>query len=217
MKSILSRKGVRYVIIFLSVFIVLVVGIKLFTLRTHDSSNPRSRPNGYLMSHTVVVNKKTEQVFDFITYHIAEYYLSLAKAHDRFEILNSDGLTEGAVFISDEYQEDEGVRNRYIVQKVVPNRMIFYSSEPSLIYEKKDEEWVQTGSCNAYVYFDLESVPEGTQLTQTLVIEMPNFFTKFLIDLIISGQEGNEWMDHLVEELEGLKTAIELHGEDEIS
>lgn len=29
---------------------------------------------------------------------------------------------------------------------------------------------------------------------------------------MISGQENNEWMDHLVEELGELKTAIELYG-----
>ncbi|MFA6904112.1 MAG: SRPBCC family protein [Gallionellaceae bacterium] len=163
------------------------------------------------MSHSVTVSKSPEQVFDFITYRMAEYNLSIAKAHDKFEILKGDGLTEGAVFVAEEYQEDEGVRNRYVVKKVIPNRLIYYASTPSLIYEKKNGEWVQTGSCNAYVYFDLEGNSSKTQLTQTIVIEMHNFFSKFLIDMVISGKEGNEWMDHLVEELESLKAAIERH------
>lgn len=191
-------------------FLVIVLAVmKLISLRTYNKDNPRSLPNGYLMTHSVHIDRSPKEVFDFITYQMADYNLSLAEAHDKFEILNGDGLTEGAIFISEEYQETEGVRNRYLVKEVVPEKMIFYTSTPSLIYELEDDEWKQTGSCNTYVYFDMEEQNGGTKLSQTLVLEMHNFFTKFMIDMIIWGEEENEWYDHLVEELESLKVAIE--------
>ena len=46
-------------------------------------------------------------------------------------------------------------------------------------------------------------------LTQTIVIEMPNFIIKFIAD-IIGGEEGKEtWESHLREELSNLKRLIE--------
>jgi hypothetical protein len=185
--------------------------MKLFSMRTHDPDNPRSRTNSYLMSHTVTIKRPPEQVFDFITYHMAEHNLSIAKAHEHFEFIKGEGITEGAVFVSEEYQEDEGVKNTYVVQKIIPNQLIYYSSTPSLIYTKKNGQWEQTGACNAYVYFDIEDDFGHSKVTQTLVIQMPNFMIKFIIDLIAATAENNEWQDHLVEELEGLKSVIEVH------
>jgi hypothetical protein len=186
--------------------------MKSFAVRTHDPDNPRSRPNGYLMSHKVTVKKSPEEVFHFITHKMETYNLSLAKAHDKFYFVKGDAITEGAVFVAEEYQEDEGVKNTYVVQKIIPDRLIYYASTPTLIFEKEKGEWKEKGSCNAYVYFDIEDNSGNTELTQTLVIEMQNFFTKCLIDLIIMGKENNEWMDHLVEELESLKNIIEQQG-----
>ena len=56
--------------------------------------------------------------------------------------------------------------------------------------------------CNTYVYYDMESLgAEKTKLTQTLVIQMPNFVVKFLTD-VIGGEEGKDsWTSHLEEEL----------------
>ena len=209
MEKTFSRKLFTFSIILISLFLIAIFSIKLFSMRTHDPNNPRSRPNGYLMSHTVTVKKSPEEVFHFITYQMAEHNLSLAEAHEKFWFIKGDSISEGAVFVAEEYMEDEGVKNTYVVQEVIPDRLIYFSSAPTLIYEKRNGEWEQTGSCNVYVYLDIEDSSGNTRLTQTIVIEMHNFFTKFLIDLIIMGKENNEWMDHLIEELESLKTAIE--------
>lgn len=63
----------------------------------------------------------------------------------------------------------------------------------------------QVSRCNTYVYYDMESLgAEETKLTQTIVIQMPNFIVKFLADLI-GGEEGKKiWESHLEEELKGL-------------
>lgn len=208
MKNAVSFRS-RLLLVILLWLILAVATIKVLSLRTYDRDNPRSRPNAYLMSHTVMVDKTPAEVFHFITYRMKDYNLSIAEAHDRFEILNADALEEGAIFIAEEYQEDEGVINRYEVKKVIPDQYIYYASTPSRIYRKKNGEMKPAGTCNAYVYFDLEPLGQKTKLTQTLVIEMPNFFIKFLVDLVAAREEDNEWQKHLVEELEGLKLAIE--------
>ncbi len=194
----------------LGVLVALVwSGLWIFATRSHDPDNPRSTPYGYLMSHTVSIDLPPHEVFDFITYQMPEYNLTIAEAHDRFEIVDGEGLTEGVTFIAEEYQEDEGVINRYLVKKAIPGEYLHYASEPSLIMEKRDGEWVQTGTCNALVWFDIAPEGEGSKVTQTILIEMPNLWTKALIDAIILGEDSNEWQDHLVEELQGLKAAME--------
>jgi hypothetical protein len=66
--------------------------------------------------------------------------------------------------------------------------------------EMKEVSWV-----NSYVYYDMESLgAEKTKLTQTIVIQMPNFIIKFLADSV-GGEKGKEtWESHLEEELKGL-------------
>lgn len=211
MNTAFSPKLRKGLFIGIAVLAALMIIVKLLSMRTHDPKNPRSLPNGYLMTYTVPVSKDPHTIFNFITYHMAEHNLSIAEAHDRFEIINEldSGLTLGAKFIAEEFQDDEGVKNTYVVKEVVPDKLIYYASEPSLIYRKKKDQWVQEGKCNAYVYFDLVPQGENTLLTQTIVIEMPNFFIKFITDIIASMQEENEWQMHLEEELDGLKKAIE--------
>ncbi len=183
--------------------------VKVFSMRSHDRDNPRSLPNSYLMTHEVIVDAPPERVFHFITHRLKDHYQQTAKAHERFEIIGADHLTEGAVYVSEEFTGTEGVHNRYVIRSLVPNQLVYMASTPSTIYERKDGELTEVGTCNAHVYFDLH--PEGarTRLAQTLVVQMPNFLVKFLIDVIATQSEDNEWQRHLVEELEGLKQLVE--------
>ena len=149
-----------------------------------------------------------DQVFDFITYEKHHVWNRIAREHEgqTYQILNSDGLTLGAVILCEEFAEGEGTSHRYVVKDVIKNRLIHFASEPSIVYmANKSGEMKEVTKCNCYVYFDMESLgAEKTRLTQTLVIQMPNFVVKFLTD-IIGGEEGKEiWMSHLEEELEGL-------------
>jgi hypothetical protein len=186
-----------------------LAGMHFYAVRDHDPANPYSRPYGYLMEHTVEIDAAPEAVTDFIVHEKAKHYRGLAGAHDEFTFIEGDALMPGAVFETREFQEDEGVVNRYTVTEVEPGRAIRYESKPSLIYEKRGEDWVQSGTCNTYVRYDIEPAGAGSRVTQTVVIEMPNLFVKFIADMIILGEEGNAWQDHLVEELEQLKAAVE--------
>lgn len=195
---------------FVGIPTIVLVAIKLWSIQTWDPTDPRSLQNGYLMKHTVAIDRSPEQVYDFITHKMIDYNLSIAEAHDRFEILDGDVLEKGVTFIAGEYQEDEGVVNTYLVTDAERPRYLRFASTPTIIYNKKGDEWVETGKSNAFVYFDIADAPDGkSTVSQTVVIEMPNFLIKFLIDMIILGEETNEWQDHLVEELENLKIAIE--------
>jgi hypothetical protein len=183
--------------------------MKVVSMQSHDRDNPRSLPNSYLMTHEVVVDAPPEQVFYFITHRLKDHYAETAEAHERFEIIGSDHLSKGAVFVSEEFTGGEGVYNRYVVRELVPNRLIHMASTPSTIYERTGDQLKRVGTCNAHVYFDLKHEAGSTRLGQTLVLQMPNFLVKFLIDVIASQTEDNEWHRHLVEELEGLKKLVE--------
>lgn len=208
MSSSSGRNTRRAIACSASVLITVLVGMKLLSRRTYDATNPRSRPNGYLLSHTVYVATSPREVFDFITYRMPKHNLALAAAHEKFELLRGEGLTLGALFRTEEFT-GEGVRNEYVVREVIPNRRIHLASTPSRILRRTHDQVRQIGTCNAYVYFDLDEVPSGTRLTQTIVIEMPNFLVKFITDVMGGRRADNPWQHHLVEELESLKTAIE--------
>lgn len=196
----------------LAVALLALGGMYLYAVRDHDPAHPYSRPYGFRMTHTVSVKAAPLAVSTFISYDKPDLYRRLAGAHDSLTFIRGDALVEGAVFETREFQADEGVINRYTLTQVVPGRHFEFVSRPSLIYGLRDGQWVETGRCNAYSWYDIEPEGSGSRVTQTIVIEMHGFLTKFLIDMVILGQERNEWQEHLVEELEALKAAIEAKG-----
>jgi hypothetical protein len=101
-----------------------LAGMYLYAVRDHDPANPYSRPYGYLMEHTVEIDAAPEAVTDFIVHEKAKHYRKLAGAHDEFAFIEGDALMPGAVFETREFQEDEGVVNRYTVTEVEPGRAI---------------------------------------------------------------------------------------------
>jgi hypothetical protein len=119
MSSSSGRRTRRALAFSASALSAVLVGMKLLSRRTYDATNPRSRANGYLLSHTVNVPRSPREVFD------------------------------------------------------------------------------------------LDEIPSGTRLMQTIVIEMPNVLVKFITDVMGGRRADNLWQRHLVEELESLKAAIE--------
>ena len=202
-------KPVKFLTIIIAFGMISWAGVMIFTSRSIIRDNPRSIPNSYLMTYTTKIERSPEQVFNFIKYNYRDHNLSIAKAHEKFEIINSDNITQGAVIEVEEYQENEGVKHKYIVHQVIPNRLIYMASTPTEIYQRSDGQLKQQGTCNSHVYFDLKENRGHTDLTQTIVIEMPNMAIKFLTDVIIAFSEKNEWLEHLIEEVDGLKIAIE--------
>lgn len=191
---------------------ILAATAYLYATRLHDPDNPRSRPYGYLMAYSVEVDRLPDDVFAFITTRLPDVYRSLAAAHDRFDVIGGDSLLPGVVMEVEEYQENEGVRHRYVVVDAIPGQLLHFASTPSQIMERRGETWVQTGRCNALVWFDIAPHGTGSRITQTILIEMPDLFTKLLIDMAILAADGNEWQEHLVEELDALAVAIQTAG-----
>ena len=192
----------------------LVLTMKIMSGRTYDRSNPRSLKNSYYYTCSVEVNVPAEKVFEFITCRNRDVWNNVAEEHagQTNEIINSDRLEEGTVMICEEFTEDEGVSHRYVVKKVIPNRLVYYASEPSRVFfADKSGNMKEVTTCNTHVYFDVEELAsDTTKISQTLVIQMPNFIVKFLSD-VAGGKEGDQtWGNHLKSELEGLADYIVL-------
>ena len=209
MTSKTRRRVVGTLGVLTGVLLLALGGMYVAARRTHDPDDPRTRPNSYVMTHTVTMARQPHEVFDFITYRMKDHNLALATAHESFAFRQGQALTPGAVFVTEEFIGDDGVRNEYVVREVVPNRLIHMASTPSQILRRRGDSVEDVATCNAYVYFDLDEAPGGTRLTQTVVIEMSNFVMKFLTDLAAARAQEDPWQLHLVEELEALKAAIE--------
>ena len=208
MKKIFTRKALYVAISLLIVMVVVLAGMKVLSARTYDPANPRSKPNSYFLTYSVDVDLPVERVFEYITYKDHLVWNKIVREHEgqRCEIINSDGLTLGAIILCEEFAEREGTSHRYVVKEVITNRLIHMASEPSIVYAvNKAGEKKQVTTCNSFVYFDMEPLGASkTRLSQTLVIQMPNFVVKFLTD-VIDGEKGKEiWMSHLEEELTGM-------------
>lgn len=208
MKTFLKTKVFYTLISVLVLLAIALAAMKVLSARTYDPTNPRSKPNSYLLTHSVEVDLPADQVFDFVTYETRHVWQQIADEHagQTFEIINADGMTLGAVILCEEFAEGEGTSHRYVVKEVVDNKLIHLASEPSIVYmENRSGEMQEVTRTNAYVYYDLEPLAaEKTKLTMTLVIQMPNFLVKFATD-VLGGEEGKAvWQGHLEEELMGL-------------
>lgn len=109
------------------IFLVLILlgyAALLLASLSYDESNPRDRANSYYIHNRVEINRPVSEVFSFIQYRIPEIYTELTGMHSAFEILNADKLEVGAEIKSIEGDNDEIVRNLYVVTKVVPEKLI---------------------------------------------------------------------------------------------
>jgi hypothetical protein len=171
------------------------------------------KPNAFHLSDSVTVQKSAATVFKFIVNDLPAHYSDIAKGHKKFEVVGSDEITEGASIECQEMARNVEVHHRYEVKKVIPNKHIhfctLFSSNPTRAYIQSMGKTIE-GKSATYVYYDLEEMaPEETQLTLSIVIQMPNLF--FKLTGILTGQK-KLWGNHLSEELNGLKGVIEKSG-----
>ncbi|MBM4278554.1 MAG: hypothetical protein FJ130_11855 [Deltaproteobacteria bacterium] len=136
-------------------------------------------------------------------------YTKLTSMHSQFNIVNANGLIEGAEIECIEGDDDDIVHHRYVVTHDREDVLIQYESTPSIIYDKKTNK--KTGECNTYVYYDF--VNQGNDRTvpkQTVVIDMLNPFYKAIGDIIgrLSGSRAR-WSQEFQEELENMARYIE--------
>lgn len=175
----------------------------------YDRSNPRDRPNAYLYESNVVVDAPVEEAYHFFQYRIPDVYPQVAGMHSRFEILNADALVPGAVVECEEGDDDRIVRHRYVVARVIPNRLLHLESSPSLVYDRESGE--EIARTDAEIYYDFEPLDDGrTRLTQTIVIDLLDPFHKALADIagFLSGTR-DQWADQFTGELRRYAGLIE--------
>ena len=168
------------------------------------------KPNAFHLRDSVVIQKSAAMVFKFIVNDLPEHYSDIAKGHKKFEVVGADEMTEGASIECEEIARNVEVHHRYEVKKVIPNKYIHFctqlSSNPTRSYIQSMGKTIE-GESGTDVYYDLEEVrPEETQLTLSIVIQMPNQFFKLMG--MLTGQK-KLWGNHLSEELNGLKGVIE--------
>jgi len=171
------------------------------------------KPNAFHLRDSVTVQKSAATVFKFIVNDLSTHYSDIAKGHKIFKVVGSDEITEGASIECEEKVKNVEVHHRYEVKNVIPNKHIHYCtllpSNPTRAYIQAMGKTIE-GESSTYVFFDLEEMaPAETQLTLSIVIQMPSFF--FKLTGILTGQE-KLWGDHLSEELNGLKGVIEKSG-----
>lgn len=185
--------------IFILVFMSLVV-----SSMSYDQSDPRALPNSYHSVETVIIDRPVADVFYFIQYEIPSIYPQMSPMHEKFEILNGDGLVVGAEVDCVEGDENEIVQNHYVVREVFENQLIAMSSEPTRVYNRKTGKL--TAEVDVYDYFDFEPIDsDRTRLTQTVVLDMKSPFVKSIIDIaaFLSGTRS-DWEQQFIEQTQKL-------------
>ncbi len=203
------KKRIPLIIIGFISLIVLGYAALMISSMFYDKSNPRNRPNSYLVEVEVEVKKPVQYVYRFVKYQKPELYKDLHGMHDQFKILNADGLVKGAEIECSEGDDEDLIYHRYRVTEDIENKLIQYESKPSIIYDQETKKKI--GKCNVYVYYDFIKLdPDRTMLKQTVVIDMLNPLYKLIGDIIgkISGSR-DIWDKQFQEELDSLKTYIE--------
>lgn len=188
---------------------VLAFGALVFAAMSYDRSNPRDRPNAYYIENSVELDAPAEAAFSFFQHRIPEVFPRVAGMHGKFEIVNADSLVTGAVVEREEGDETRVVRHRYVVTRVIRNRLLQLESTPSVVYDRESGKPV--AEANSDVYYDFEPLEgERTRLTQTVVIDVLSPFSKAIADVagVISGSR-DEWSHQFAEELEQYARLIE--------
>ena len=168
------------------------------------------KPNAFHLRDSMRVQQPAATVFNFILNDLSTHYADIAKGHKFFRVVGADKIAEGASIECEETVKNVEVHHRYEVKNVTPNKRIHYCtllpSNPTRAYIQSMGRTIE-GESSTFVTYDFEETsPEETQITLSIVIQMPNFFFK-LVGLLTGQQKL--WGDHLSEELYGLKGVIE--------
>jgi hypothetical protein len=178
-----------------------------YPLVVYDHDDPRSRPNSYLIRVEETAAAPVSRVFGFIKEKKDDVYAQYNDMHSTFRIVNGDSLEEGAEIECVEGEEDgELTVHRYRVTRCVENTLIQYESPDTRIYDVRNGNRKEVGSCRVFVYLDFKENADGNAVVaQTIVIDMKNPVYKVIGDIIgsLSGSRAM-WDGHAREELRGL-------------
>lgn len=174
------------------------------------SSMTRKKPNSFYLTETVIVNKPVNNVFNFILKDLQTCYTKIAKGHEKFKVENAEKISEGKFIECSETIKNVKVSHRYEVKKVIKNKHIYFCTElpnnPTKVLMQFGKKIVENVS-GSHVYYDFKDInSKQTQMTVTIVIQLPNLLNKIMGT--ITGSK-KLFSNHLIEETNGLKREIE--------
>lgn len=165
-----------------------------------------SKKNTVYISHTILATQDISKAFQYLINNISTHYSELAKGHEYFRIINSDKLEVGSIIECAERAGNQSIMHKYIVNEIIPDERIQYSSTPSYVKVRLPWKTIESTS-NSYVYYDFDRFGEtGTEIRLTIGIQFFNVFEK-IFSQITRGLIP--WKKHCMEEMEGLKQLLE--------
>jgi len=159
----------------------------------------------------VVIRQSVARVYVFLTTQIPAHYKAMSEGHEKFDVIGGGPLVEGAEIDCRERVKNQEVHHRYVVQKLIPNTLVYYVSKGSKSYVYLNGRTIE-GSSNTHVSYELKALPDGnTEVTMVIGIQLESWWTKFIAKLL--GRVEVVWKAHQSEELLKLVSLVEAFGD----
>lgn len=128
----------KKILLFITANLLAVILIVAVIARKNQQKKfcERFRPHAFIMNDSVTINADVESVYEFYFHHYHEVYSQTAKKHREFRLMNSKTIQANTEIYCVEGNDDEMVYYNYVVHKVVPNKLIYKSPEPSTVKVK---------------------------------------------------------------------------------
>ena len=146
-------------------------------------------------------------VYAFLVQRLPTLYRVLAHGHERFAVRGGEQLVEGSVVDCVERARNHEVHHTYVVERLVPGRLIRYASTPSNTWVDLGRRRIE-GTSNTFVEYRLEPLAaDATHLDMTIAIQFPGLLQKLLA--LLFGRVRAVWAAHQDEELHKLTALVE--------
>ena len=162
--------------------------------------------NTVFLSSTISTTTDVQDCFRFIIGELPKYYKELSYGHDYFRTASGNPLSIGEKIECSEKAGNQSIVHEYIVDEIIPNTRIHYSSKPSLVRIKLPWTTIDSKS-NTYVYYDFDTDNYGNSLIRlTIGIQFKHWFEKLNAQIFMGIAP---WKKHCIEEMKGLKQILE--------
>jgi len=165
----------------------------------------RRRPRSLHIAAREQVARPPAEVFAFLTERVPEVYGALAPGHEQFAVEGGGPVRPHAHIDCHERAGNQEVRHRYVVEAYEPARHLYYASRPTEARIHLKRRTIESRS-DTHVYYDLREHFGTTELTLTIVIQLPHRLQMLLA--LASGSQAL-WQAHARDELAVLRRMIE--------
>jgi len=162
--------------------------------------------NTVFITTTISTTKSVDDCFLFIIESLPEYYKELSSGHDYFRTVSGNSLSPGEKIECSEKAGNQSIVHNYIVDEVIPNIRVHYSSRPSFVKIKLPWTTIHSKS-NTYVWYDFDTDNQGKSFVRlTIGIQFHSWFKKLNAQIFMGIVP---WEKHCLEEMKGLKQILE--------